>query len=370
MKVKKFTITCLIALYATLGIQAQVLFHEDFDYPAGRPLILNPEAGVANFDELTQWTTYSNAFAAIETFTITEEPLSYEGYSEGVGNALYYNGIQGGGVFKPLSELIIQEETFYVSFLVNFQEGAASGADFMLGMKMNPGAADFNWGSRLFAMDDFVSGDFMIGINKLSGGTTTWGTEGPFIKPEETYLFVIKYEIGEIVGESLAEERGHYDDVMSLFVNPEIAENEPEVPTLKHVDPAQSDIRRWGNTTVFGGAHSFYLRAPAEGLVPKYIIDDIRVGRTWQDVIQPTSTSVENLPKQNVTYFLNNQQLKFRGLETARTDYRVFSMTGQTLLTGAINNDEAGIDVSGLKKGIYIVQLGTDLPTAIKVLIP
>jgi len=369
MKNKTFTILFLVALFATVNLQAQLVFNEEFDYAADRPLILDPEAGVANFDELTGWTTYKNDNAAIETFTMTDAPLTYEGYSDGIGNALYYNGIQGGGVYKPFDSLFIENQTFYLAFLVNFQESEADGSEFMMAVKLNPGPTDYNWGARIFAQKDFITGDFMIGINKLSGGNTTWATEGPFLAADETHLFVIKYEIGAIVGESREEEEGSYDDVMTLFIDPEIGETEPEAFTLQHSDPNQSDIRRWGNTTVFGGAHSLYLRAPAEGGVPKYILDDVRVGYSWTDIL-PANTSVPVSSFDKIHHYVSNKNIHFANADFNNTDFRVLSITGQTMISGELVNGHDAIDASSLPTGIYIVQLNTARPAAFKVLIP
>ncbi len=368
MKNKTFTILFLVALFATVNLQAQRVFIEEFDYPAERPLILNPVAGEANFDDLTGWTTYKNDNAAIETFTMTNAPLTYEGYSDGIGNALYYNGIQGGGVFKPLDSLFTENETFYLAFLVNFQESEADGSEFMMAVKLNPGPSDYNWGARIFAQKDFVTGDFMIGINKLAGGNTEWATEGPFLAPDQTHLFVVKYEIGDVVGESKEEEEGNFDDVMTLYIDPAIGETEPETFTLQHSDPNQSDIRRWGNTAVFGGAHSLYLRAPAEGGVPQYIIDDIRVGYSWNDIL-PATTSVPVFDATELTHFVRNQRVYISGAEDY-SSYSLYSITGQAVLSGSLQAADSGIDVSSLKKGIYIIRLNGSVPAAMKVFVP
>jgi hypothetical protein len=370
MNVKKFTLSIVMTLFAVMSLQAQLLLHEDFEYPAGRPLILNPEPNVANYDELTGWTTYSNAFANIQTFTITEAPLSYPGYSEGVGNALRYNGIQGGGIFKPFTEYLGAEQTFYMAFMINFEASAASGSEFLLGVKLNPGAADFNWGSRFFAQEDFFSDDFIIGINKLANSPTTWATEGPYVTPGQTNLIVIKYEIGSVVGESLTEEAGKYDDVMSLFLNPELAENEPQQATLRHENPNQADMRRWGNTQIFGGAHSLYFRAPAEGEVPRYTIDGIKVGHTWQDVITPEDvTSVPAVAVSKLTHMVRNQLLYISGA-VVNSPYRMFSVTGQLLLSGNLQGSDSVIDVSSLAKGVYVIQVNGKAPAAMKVFVP
>jgi len=369
MKIKIFTHFLLLMVLSSGLLFAQegedellpVLFTEDFDYPSERPLILNPEPSNANFDELTGWSTQSNTLAADQVFAMTTVPLTYEGYSDGVGNALAYNGLRGQSVFKPFEQGANDGQTIYMSFLIRFDQAFANGSDFLLGLKMDANAGENNWGGRLYAQDDLVTGDFILGINKMSGGSTTWvNDEAKFVKPDETVLLVIKYYVGVLNGESAEEEAGNYDDEMWLFINPTIGDEEPAEADLYHADPDQRDIWRISSAgNAFGGARSMYLRSAAEGSVPSYAIDDIRVTRAWADLFdadeEPVSAGEILQQPDELNLFVANKQIHITDGNSRFQNYRVVNITGQVMLNGSLNDSNTAIDASGLKSGVYIL---------------
>jgi hypothetical protein len=370
MKNKIFTLFFTLLFLNAATLQAQMLLEENFDYDANRPLIQDAIANSDNFDGVTGWSTQSNSLSGTNCFNITAAPLTYNGYpGSAIGNALKYNGEAGQGVFKLFPKNIRNDTTVYISFLVNFPSAAVSGGDYFVGIKMEPSATSTNWGGRLFASVDptYTNEEVSLGINKMSGGTTTWvnAATGPFLPANTTHLIVMKYHVGVLNGSTAAEEAGKFDDVMSLYINPSLSGGEPATPVLKHENPAQNDLYRYTSSgIVFGGARGLYLRASAAGNAPAYTIDGIRVGLTWADVVQAPS-GLKTASANNFSYRIENKTIVVAASGFNYNRYELFSLSGQRLLSGSLTESNGKIDVSELSKGVYVLGLqGSQLASA------
>lgn len=381
---KKITLLFVAAFFLFTQMNAQIVWVEDFDYPSGTPLVSDPVAGEANYDELTQWWTARNGRADVLSLTMTDGPLMYEGYSDGEGNALAYDGTNGPGFHKAFvnadgdSIQFYENSTFYISFLVNFSDDPASGTDYFFGIKMDLNPGSFNFGSRIFAKNDmFTNGKVDIGINKSDSPGAEWysvSNDGALLEPNETHLFVIRYDIGDVAESREAQDAEDYewDDVMRVFINPDISAGEPASAHIHHEDPGLRDIRRWGATQIFGGAEAIYKRTPAEGTAPTYVIDAIRVGHTWDDVVpfmDDTSVAFQDVSA-NFDFHVRNKRIHVSNPDQAFTDFRLIGLTGQTLMSGNLNGTSTEINAASLNSGIYILQLqGASNAAAVKVLI-
>jgi hypothetical protein len=368
MKAKIFT---LLLMIVSLGIvQAQRLFEENFDYPAERPLILNAAANTGNYDELTGWTTQSNSKAGENMFNITSAPLTYEGYSEGIGNALKYIGFDGQSVFKGFEKTVRGDSTIYISFLINFNGNEYSdGGDFLFGIKMDRSATQSNWRGRIHAKVDNETKKVVVGIGKATATGVSWLAEGKELDADKTYLFVFKYYIGPLNGTNATEEAGKYDDKMWLYINPPVDGTEPATADLFYENANESDIYRYTSTgSIFGGAASFYLRSTPDWKSATYTIDHLRAGLKWEDLFdEEDTTSVVEVPTDEPRYYLSEKRIHLLTQVPVSTPYRVISITGQTIMSGRVT-DNSPIDVSHLKNGLYILTLD-GLNKALKVLV-
>lgn len=372
---KKTTIiSILVFTFLCLGnVNAQMLLEENFDYDANRPLVLDAVASSDNYDGVTGWSTQSNSLSGTNCFNITTAPLTYNNYiGSAIGNAMKYNGEAGQGVFKLFPKNIRNDSTVYISFLVNFPNVAVSGGDYIVGLKMEPSATSTNWGSRLYIAVDptYVGEEVTVGINKMSGGTTTWvnAASGPFYPANTTHLFVIKYKVGVLNGNSAAEEVGKFDDEMSLFVNPPLTGVEPATPILKHVDPNQNDLYRYTSSgLVFGGGRGLYFRSSAAGNAPAYTIDGIRVGEKWEDVV-PAPSGLKNATANNFSYRIENKTISITASTFNYSNYELISLSGQQLLKGSLTANNQ-IDISNIKSGVYILSLGGNQKASAKIMI-
>jgi hypothetical protein len=237
---------------------------------------------------------------------------------------------------------------------------------------MEPAATSTNWGGRLYASVNptYPNEEVTLGINKMSGGTTTWvnASTGPFFPVNKTHLMVIKYKVGVLNGTSAATEAGKFDDVMELFVNPPTTGVEPTTSTLRHADAAQNDLYRYTSSgLVFGGARGLYLRTPAAGNAPAYTIDGIRVGLTWADVM-PAPNALKNATADNFSFKVDvNKQITVFTSAKMYKSYNLVSLSGQQLLSGTLNNQK--INASTLKSGVYILNLSGSQKASAKIVI-
>ena len=291
-----------VALTACVTLQAQtdaLLMEEDFEYEAQRPLVSDPIDNMDNLDPVTGWSTAANSVASVNAFDIVEGSLSYPDYAGGVyGNALRYSGYAGQGVFKLFPDGICDDKDVYIAFLLKIEPTTdeITGGDYMMALKMEPAADSWNWGGRLYAKVDpaYPGEEVTFGIQKLSDCPIRWvnGQTGPFFPVNDTLLVVIKYHVGVIYGNNQDEEAGHFDDEMYLYVNPS-REAEPSTAAITLIDSSAKDIYRWGTTRVFGSARGLYFRSADYGSIPAYVIDGIRVGRSWADVMGTVTANEE-----------------------------------------------------------------------------
>ncbi|MHB9056540.1 MAG: T9SS type A sorting domain-containing protein [Paludibacteraceae bacterium] len=347
-------------------VNAQVLLEEKFNYSAGTKLIANPVISTGTTDETTGWTTQSNTKSAVNAFDIVASSLGYNGLVTSEGNALKYTDIAGQSVFKLFPEPIVSESsTFYMSFIIKYDNVDADGSDYFFGVKMESSPTSTNWGSRLFAT--IANGEVTYGISKTNAAANVLSATSYSVA--NTHFVVIKYKIGILNGTSSATEAGNYDDEMTLYVNPAISIAEPGTPTLFTNSATDKDILRWGSTKVFGGAAGVYLRSPANGgASPVYTIDEMRVGKTWSDVV-PVATGIMNSKLNVVESYVSDKVLTIKNPENTYSTYKILNLNGQIVQSGSFLNVENQINVKGLNSGLYILTVNGKQNGAAKILI-
>lgn len=304
---KIFFFGAILCLAAGLQAQSNLLIEECFEYDALRPLITDTITGSDNYDGVTGWSTQSNKNSGKTLFTITDAPLTYEGYAgSGIGNALKFtpNNMTGQSVFKNWDHGIVNDSTIYVAFMIQFVKDTQdyANADYFMAIRMEPAANSTNFAGRLYAISDntYPGEEITMGLNKASNGTAQYvGEEGPYLTYGKTYLMVYKYYVGVLNGKTADEEAGKYDDQIWLYINPTL-DKEPEKADIHIVDPVAKDAYRLSSSgKAMGSLRGFYLRGGEPGkknTINPYIIDGIRVGRSWEEVV-PGDISALNYVK-------------------------------------------------------------------------
>lgn len=320
------------AAMLALSINAQnLLLEEYFEYEAGSNLITDTITSSDNMDGVTGWSTSSNKNSGQTRFTIADAPLTYEGYAgSGIGNALRFTpqSKTGQSVFKNWGHGVLNDSTIYIAFMIQFpkQEVNYASPDYFMGIKMEPTATSNNFAGRLYASVEaadeitgapFTGQEISFGINKSSDGKAEWTNpeNEPYFTFDKTYLIVMKYHVGKLNGKTAAEEKGKYDDEMWLYINPTLGA-EPATANLYQKDPDGKDAYRLsGSGKEMGSLRGFYLRGGEPGkanTIAPYIIDGIRVGYTWEDVVGKQTAIHNTRTGTKATKTIENGQLIIR----------------------------------------------------------
>ena len=244
----------LLLIFSILFLQSYPAFGqffvEQFDYPVG--------------DTLTNygWNNHSGSDYKI---LITAGSLTYTGYpGSGVGNSVIISGGSGSREDVNKTFTVQSSGAVYAAFLVNVSD-APSTQDYFLHFGLNPMTTTFR--GKVFVQDDGLGG-FKFGLSKLSATTVSLtSTSYTF---GQTYLLVLKYEY-------INDPNGS-DDVVKLYIDPDVSSGEPVSPDLENIDVA-SDIEV-GSIALRQGANSYTTQ-----------LDGIIVGTSWSLVVPVELTS-------------------------------------------------------------------------------
>jgi hypothetical protein len=248
---KSYLLLIISFLLLPLSFSYGQFFIEDFDYPAG--------------DSLTQhgWAAHSGTSNAI---FVTTPGLTYTGYgSSGIGNAatLTTTGQDVNQQFTPLTS-----GSIYASIMVNVASAQTGDYFFHLGLANTTSI----YMGRVF-VKVAANGNLRFGVSKSSISTTVQPAYGDSIYTTgTTYLLVLKYKFNPDVS----------DDSVYLFINPAISPIEPS-PNLAH-----GTLTTGSDPANIGGV---YIRQGTASSAPSLILDGIRIGTAWADVVPVELTS-------------------------------------------------------------------------------
>jgi hypothetical protein len=255
-----FFVLLSIVLFSSF-INAQVLFTEDFSETAG------------NLVGQNGWTGQASGLG-VTPIQVVAGNLTYAGYQNGVGvgNKLQF-GTSGEDDFRLLGTTVTSGSV-YASFLVNVS-AVQAGGDYFIHF--------CDGGSSLYVARTAIrlstTNVFDFGIEKYSGGGAYLYSTTPFAL-NTTYLVVIKYQFN--TGSAT-------DDIVSLFVNPDLSGAEP-APLLSN--SVGNDI-----TT---NISSINLRQGSSTAAPTVQIDGLIVSQSWAGILPVELTSFTASVSNNV----------------------------------------------------------------------
>jgi hypothetical protein len=249
---KSYLLVLFSFLFIPMSLSYGQFFVENFDYPAG--------------DSLTQhgWTAHSGTSNAI---FVTSPGLVYTDYpSSGIGNAatITTTGQDVNKQYTPLTSGAV-----YASLMVNVASAQTGDYFFHLGLANTTTI----YMGRVF-VKNALNGNLAFGLSKTSlGGALNIQAvySDSIYTTGTTYLLVLKYKFNPDTN----------DDSVYLYINPAISTIEP-TPNLAHglsnnPDPAN-----------IGGV---YIRQGGGALASNLILDGIRIGTAWADVVPVELTS-------------------------------------------------------------------------------
>jgi hypothetical protein len=321
-KIKMLVIVALLAMSATAF--GSLLLEENFDYTVGDSVL---DHG---------WNlTGTNYAPAIYVYS---PGLTYTGYaSSGIGNAAKVdtNGQDVNKTYSSQTSGIV-----YASFMANVQI-AKTGGDYFF--HLGPLSIGSTFNGRVYVKND-GSGNLAFGLGKWTETATYTATYDYALNT--TYLIVLKYEIVS----------GATNDLVSLFVFSSGAPtNEPITPTIGPFTYSNTDP---------GNIGSVALRQGSNTSGPAVIVDGIRIGQSWTDVLPssavPTKLTILSVnggvsPTVNRPFNVSIQaqdDLGNPGNVSENTGVQLSLVSGTGLLggtlTGTILQNENTVTITGV----------------------
>ncbi|OAM90778.1 IPT/TIG domain-containing protein [Termitidicoccus mucosus] len=279
-------ISALLSLFAAVFAQAAPVATDNFDsYTAGATLV----GGTAGAGWSAAWTG-QGAYANIVSGTAGAITYTLDnGEVRGGGNALKITApsdAENIGVLERAVPEITDGGDVFVSLVFKIKSGsAAGGVDQFDGVTFTTNNNVYYYagdGAKSPTADaaGYAGYQGKAGA-RLAGG---WQAVNKSLVIGQTYFLVIRYS-GWNVG---ANQKNTYD-IISTWLNP--TTNDEGIPSTT-TNGGTSDntvaITRVGDSVGYGSTKFSSLYLNTIGLGPEYrfhIIDDIRVGRTWADVV-------------------------------------------------------------------------------------
>lgn len=237
MKFKFTAILFLLFLFNVTNINGQsLLLEEDFNMTEGT--------------ELVGQNGWEQGIAGTYKAEISSSGLAYPNYTT--------SALSKAASFQALSNRVQKKftgtlsDSYYYSFLINVS--SAGSGDFFIGLFS--GSA-FRGRAYLKAEGD----GFQIGLAKTTSGVVNY-TNGSPLSYGTTHLVIVKYEFVA----------GSANDIVSLYLNPDLSGNEPTTATIGKLTDSGND------------ASANVLAIQARENAGSFIIDGIKIGRSWSEL--------------------------------------------------------------------------------------
>jgi len=242
----------------TGNVSTNVLLVENFDY------------GSADNDNIvaasnSNWLRHGGATDNTQNPDYSATGLTFTGYpGSGVGGAMSFSfgsgGANDGDVNEKFATINTDQQTFYVSFLINLSAAKASDYFFHLG----PNTIGTNFQARVYAQTSGTG--WNLGLTKFT--ETPVNYDATVLDFNKTYLVVLKYTYKTATAT---------DDVVSIYAYESIPVSESSTATATIA--SVGDGKGNDSTTGIGAVA---IRQNTNSATGK--IDGIRVAKTWADL--------------------------------------------------------------------------------------
>ncbi len=233
--------------------QVTVPHYEGFEYATGSAL--QTQGG---------WTANNTG----DDIVVAEGSLTYPDYITSKGNKITFGG---GGIDTYKSITTESSGTLFYSLIFKVTNvSAATNTDG--GYFVGFGQTTTQFGATLWLKKD--GDNFKIGISpRTTVAATVYSTESYTVNSE--VLIVAAYQFNSATG----------DDVVSLWINPassSFGNTTAPAATLSATNTGGTDLT---------GISSIFIRQDSEGETPLIEMDELRISKTWEEVVPVTSAS-------------------------------------------------------------------------------
>jgi hypothetical protein len=327
MKIKLLSVILFLFAFS-FSLNAQALFVENFDYPAGDSIGAHG------------WTSHSGS--GTNPITVTSPGLTYSGYiGSGIGNAVT---LTTSGQDENKSFTSQNSGSVYCAFMVKVTNTQTTG-DYFIHFIQSPTTSNV-FVAKVFAKKDTssISTSFAFGISKRNNSATATYT-GFNYSLNTTYLIIFKYTFNTDTTT---------DDICHLFINPVIngSEPTPDLTSAVETSPDATNI------------DLIALRQGTASAAPSQVIDGIRVANSWTSIL----TSVNNITTTVPSKFTLSQNypnpfnpvtnIRFAVPTNGFVTMKVYNTLGKEVSNPVNQNLNAGsyevkFDASTLASGMY-----------------
>jgi Secretion system C-terminal sorting domain len=324
----KNILTLLLCILGFSSLSAQVL-SEDFNYTG---LLTD-----------NKWTAVSGG--GTNALTSSGASLVKMGYiNSGIGNSV--SMVASGEDSRRDFPTAITTGSLFTSFLVNVKTVGRGKNSYVAGL--TSGTTGSNYNLRFYVGRDSLAGNvFNFGIGR---GTSTPIFDTTKMAFNTTYLVTFKYVYNTTAANN---------DTVAFFVHP--------ANSTVLTEPVRYTVNNLGAGTGSDATElvSFFLRQGTASDSVTLTVDGIRVDRTWAGSVSRVS-SVTNPNQIGFTAYPSVTSsvltLQWDKNMAGTGNIQVVNLLGQTVLTQKANFTEGGktLDVSGLSKGAYWVQLHSE----------
>ena len=258
---------------------------------------------------------------------INDGNLSYEGLASNIGNSISFDG---SGKDLDLQFTTVNSGKVYSSFLIRVTDRTNfTSAGYFTALRENGGA----FGPRVFLDPTTNSDEFRIGIGN-NRTTTVFSTE---VYTTNTDIFIVSsYDITT--------------GVANLWINPVAGDAEPTT-TLTETDD-----------TPLPNVSSFLVRQDSGSTTPFIIMDELKLGTSWESVTEATLSVADFNPQDRSFKFYPNPVkdgvIHFSSDSTENTEIKIFNILGKEMIYKKL--DGSSINVSNLSQGVYLAQIIVD----------
>ena len=322
-------IVAFLSLVIAEKASSQVLFDENFNYPAG--------------DTITAYGWVWNT-GTTNLIRVATPGLTFSGYAlSGIGNQCHLSN-NGYDAYKQFTADSVGN--LYTSFMVRLDSTKPLGGDYFFAMLPNNSTS--NYAARFYVKDTL--GGIAFGCSKGTSASNTVFWSPATYTLNTTYLVVLKYSF--LTGTTS-------DDEIKIYIfNSSLPGTEPGSPTIGPVTGPASDMPNYGRVGI---------RQGSVAVAPTLEIDGFRVSKTWANMVTgstPITEVAENfsLSQNYPNPFNPSTKINFSIPERSFVTLKVYDMLGKEVMELANNNFSAGtyavdMNAGGLSTGIYLYSI-------------
>jgi hypothetical protein len=341
MKTKLLLLSSLFFTISEMSAQVSLPYYEGFNYTVGSPLITP-----ATNSGFGSWTipSFQAAGSSPDPLLVASPSWTLPGnFPAATGNAIEFVG----GGDDPVLAIPNQGATgtIYSSFVFRVTEQAAVTLNnpgyFYSFAKVATGGTSLNYTSCVYITKTSDT-TFNLGISENNNTTNAVFTTTPLNINSDIFV-VIAYDIDNAVS--------------SMWINPVANGTQPATPyvTNETVTATRTDL-----TMV-------RLNLDSNAKTATIVMDEIRIGNNWIDVV-PSTLGVSSNNLDTVTIYPNPAK-NFIQINTDVSEINaasIFTLEGKQVLTVTNTNQ---IDISNLTSGIYLVKIKGEKSETIKKLV-